>query len=140
MYQLSKKFRFESAHRLAKGYEGKCSNIHGHSWNGSLTIEVKELDQYDFAVDFGIMGKVTKALEELLDHAIFLCSEDKEIVELCEKNKWKTFTFGANPTSETLAKFIFNYCAVKLAQLTLQADVSFVEIEETCTTKCLYHE
>lgn len=56
MYSLSKNFRFESAHRLGKGYEGKCRNIHGHSWNGSIKVKVKDLDQYDFGIDFGLLG------------------------------------------------------------------------------------
>ena len=36
MYTLKTNASFDSAHFLA-GYEGKCSNIHGHHW----TVEIE---------------------------------------------------------------------------------------------------
>lgn len=134
-YELSKKFRFESAHRLAKGYKGKCANIHGHSWNGELTIIVQTLDEYGFALDFGKLGEFNKRIEKLLDHTIFLYEKDTDIIKLCRGNKWTFWTFSENPTSEVIAQWIFDK-----ARMHFDCDVHIlsVTIQETCTSECKY--
>ena len=38
MYQLTTHASFDSAHFLS-GYEGKCSNIHGHRWKLEVTVQ-----------------------------------------------------------------------------------------------------
>lgn len=38
MYFLKSEFSFDSAHFLY-GYEGKCSNIHGHRWKVEVTVK-----------------------------------------------------------------------------------------------------
>ena len=42
MYILKTEASFDSAHFLA-GYEGKCSNIHGHRWKIILEVKTEEL-------------------------------------------------------------------------------------------------
>ena len=47
---------FDSAHFLS-GYEGKCSNIHGHRWKLEVTVQSETLEQTGqirgMVVDFG---------------------------------------------------------------------------------------
>ena len=138
MYQLEKKFRFEAAHRLAKGYEGKCKNIHGHSWNGTIVIECGVLDKYDFGMDFSLLKDFTKKIEANLDHSILLIHTDTELIDLCEKNKWLYQSFISNPTCETISKWIYELAKLKFAEYPIK--VHSVIIEETCTSKCIYHE
>lgn len=139
MYINSKKFRFETAHRLAKGYPCKCKNIHGHSWNGELKVAVESgLDQYDFAIDFGEMKPFLKGLEDMLDHGIILHEEDVELIELCEKSDWKVVVLPANPTCEVLAAWIFHQ-AVEAFKEFKHVKVHSVVIEETCTSRCEYY-
>lgn len=38
MYSLISEHSFDAAHFL-KGYEGKCSNIHGHRWRVVVEIQ-----------------------------------------------------------------------------------------------------
>ena len=142
MYLLSKKFRFESAHRLALGYVGKCANIHGHSWNGMLTIECEELDNQGFGMDYADIKKITKPYEDNLDHKILLHAQDKGIIDLCKDNGWKFVSFNENPTSEVIAKDMFNYASQYLHDNDLSKKgyrVKCVTIEETCTSKCEYY-
>ena len=86
MITLEKKFRFESAHRLAKGYVGKCANIHGHSWNGKLIIRTEGLDEFGMGFDYKEMGKFTKGIEKQLDHKLLLFKGDKELVRFCTEH------------------------------------------------------
>ena len=42
MYILTTKHHFDSAHFL-KGYDGKCSNIHGHRWFIEVSVQSEAL-------------------------------------------------------------------------------------------------
>ena len=43
MYTLKTNASFDSAHFLA-GYEGKCSNIHGHHWTVEIEVGSNSLE------------------------------------------------------------------------------------------------
>lgn len=141
MYHLSKRFRFETAHRLGKCYPGKCRNIHGHSWNGMITVEASTLDEYDFGVDFGLLKPFVKGIEDALDHGIILQASDVELVSLCERNDWKNVVLPDNPTCEVLARWIFHEAVKHFAKHhpELKLRVHCVQIEETCTSRCEYY-
>ena len=44
MYTLKTEHSFDSAHFLS-GYEGKCSNIHGHRWRVVMEIMDNKLEK-----------------------------------------------------------------------------------------------
>ena len=138
MYNLSKDFRFESAHRLADGYEGKCKNIHGHSWNGRITIQCEKLDKFGFAIDYSDIKKIIKPIEDKYDHSLLLNINDREIIELCEKNNFSYTAFDGNPTSEFIAKIIYDLVKLKLKDKFPDTKLMSIEIMETCTSSCIY--
>ena len=126
MHRLTKNFRFETAHRLGKGYSGKCANIHGHSWNGEITVDCEQLDGYGFGIDFAELKRFTNAIED-----------DSDLAELCFLHNWKVVTLPDNPTSEVLAAWIF---VRALAYFSLTpVTVYCVTISETCTSRCEYY-
>ena len=134
-FDLSKEFRFETAHRLVKGYQGKCSNLHGHSWNGSITIRCTKLDEQGMGIDFGIIKeKVTRFIEATFDHATVLYKEDPLVHQL-KKLGSKVVTVDDNPTSEVLANWIFDFASKEIDHIKW-ASVYQVEIKETCTSSC----
>lgn len=145
-YDLTKKFRFESAHRLAKGYVGKCGNIHGHSWNGHITVRCTKLDEQGLGIDFGaIKNEVTKIIEDHFDHKLILFSGDP-LNETLKDSGVDIVTTDDNPTSEVIAKYIFDYASDKLNVTSKERtsvskkfylyEVIEVVIEETCTSSC----
>lgn len=75
--RLTKIFTFETAHALF-GYDGKCKNIHGHSYKLHVTIvgqpnQEKNHPQLGMVMDFGDLKKiVNKIIVDPLDHAILL--------------------------------------------------------------------
>jgi len=85
---LHTEFTFDSAHKL-EGYDGKCSNVHGHT--GLVEIEFKgkesQKNSVGILIDFGIVKK----LKEMLDHNYL-------------NNVLKT-----NPTAENISRFIYDY-------------------------------
>lgn len=75
--RLTKAFTFETAHALY-GYDGKCKNIHGHSYKLFVTVKgIPSEDTSDvklgMVMDFGDLKKiVNKEIVDLFDHAILL--------------------------------------------------------------------
>ena len=72
--RITKEFSFETGHALY-GYDGKCRNVHGHSYKLSVTVIGKPIDEagaikLGMVIDFGDLKKIVK--EEIVnpfDHA-----------------------------------------------------------------------
>jgi 6-pyruvoyltetrahydropterin/6-carboxytetrahydropterin synthase len=75
--RVTKEFRFEMAHALL-GHDGPCKNIHGHSYQFSITLKgcpVKNTKdpKTGMVVDFSDIKKlVTENIINLYDHALVL--------------------------------------------------------------------
>ena len=92
MYGISVKARFSGAHHL-RGYRGPCSKLHGHNWEVEVFVRGEELDSTGILFDFReLKASVAKALADL-DHS--------------DLNALDVFK-GRNPTSENIAKFLFD--------------------------------
>lgn len=77
---LTKEITFDMAHRLAF-YEGKCRNIHGHTYK--LQITVVEDPSKEF-IDFAKLSADLKRVAERFDHKVFLDGRDTVNVELAK--------------------------------------------------------
>lgn len=75
--RLTKSFTFETAHALY-GYDGKCKNVHGHSYKLYVTvigtpISDRKNVKYGMVIDFTDLKKiVNEEVVDLFDHAILL--------------------------------------------------------------------
>lgn len=136
MIRLTKKFRFETAHRLDKGYPEKCKNIHGHSWNGKIVVRTNSLDEYDMGVDYSDLKKILKPIEDELDHKLILWAGDMLVPEL--RDKTALILMEKNPTSEVIAEYIFNRVDRGIKRANLPCTLVSVQLDETCTTECVY--
>ncbi len=78
--RVTKEFRFESAHALM-GYDGPCKNVHGHSYELSVTVIGAPIDdrasaKLGMVMDFGDLKKIIKKqIVDPFDHALLLNSE-----------------------------------------------------------------
>ena len=59
--------KFQAAHYL-RGYKGKCENVHGHTFQVQVEIEVAELDKTGIGIDFTVVKK--RLGETLPDHTL----------------------------------------------------------------------
>lgn len=114
--ELYKDFRFEAAHRLPNVPEGhKCARLHGHSFLVRVTI-VGDVDPHTgWLMDFDDIKEAFKPIIDRLDHYYL-----NDIPGL------------ENPTSEILAKWIWNELKPRLPEL------GAIEVRETCTVGCIY--
>ncbi len=75
--RVTKIFDFETAHALW-GYDGKCRNIHGHSYKLTVSITGDIIDDVNevkngMIIDFGDLKKIIKsAVVEDFDHALLV--------------------------------------------------------------------
>ena len=91
MFELSIKQDIAAAHFL-RGYEGKCKNLHGHTWQVEVFVEGEELDEVGMVLDFRVMKQRLKTLLDTMDHS---CLNDMPYFQ------------EVNPTTENLAKYIY---------------------------------
>ena len=86
---LSKRFRFEAAHRLPR-YEGPCFHLHGHSYELHVTLEMPVDPESGMTLDFFRLEEVVR---------------DRILSRLDHKNINDTLD---NPTAENIAIWIWN--------------------------------
>ncbi|WP_433945784.1 6-carboxytetrahydropterin synthase QueD [Paenibacillus sp. SN-8-1] len=64
---VSKEFTFDAAHHL-HAYEGKCKNLHGHTYKAVIGISARP-DDTGITADFGLIKEIWKTrMETYLDH------------------------------------------------------------------------
>jgi len=72
--RITKQFNFETGHALY-GYDGKCKNVHGHSYKLSVTVvgsPIMDASQVKFGmvIDFTDLKKIVKEeIVDVFDHA-----------------------------------------------------------------------
>ena len=83
LLRLTKQFSFEMAHALP-AYEGKCHNIHGHSYKLFVTVEGAPLQQQGAPTDGMVLDFhqlkdiVNRHIVEQFDHALVLPRKGQE--------------------------------------------------------------
>jgi len=72
--RITKLFSFETGHALY-GYDGKCKNVHGHSYKLSVTVFGRPISdntnvKFGMVIDFTDLKKIVKEeIVEVFDHA-----------------------------------------------------------------------
>lgn len=114
--EIWKDFTFEAAHRLPNVPDDhKCARLHGHSFKARVYLKGPIDETLGWVVDFSDIKAAFKPLEQQLDHHYL-----NDIPGL------------ENPTSENIAKWIWEKLTPKLPNL------SQIVVSETCTSGCIY--
>ncbi len=134
MYTLRTSASFDSAHFL-KGYEGKCSNIHGHRWTLTVQVQSKALHeggQLDgMVIDFGDLKKAVRALADAWDHALIYeeGSLRPATIAVLQEENFRMIAVDFRPTAEHMAKHFYD--ALKVQGLPVK-DVTVYETPDNC--------
>jgi len=114
--RLVKQFHFEAAHDLPTfPPDHKCRRLHGHSFRFDVVVEGEVDPAKGYLIDYGDITQAADPLVRRLDHYYL-----NEIEGL------------SNPTSEMLARWIFDRLKKSLPEL------SAIVVYETCTSSCEY--
>ncbi|MCK0130337.1 6-carboxytetrahydropterin synthase [Flavobacteriaceae bacterium F08102] len=107
--RVTKHFDFETAHALY-GYDGKCKNIHGHSYQLYVTVIGEPINdathvKNGMVIDFGDLKRIVNTeIIDLFDHATVLNnnSPHKALAKSIEAHSSKVILVNYQPTSENL--------------------------------------
>jgi 6-pyruvoyltetrahydropterin/6-carboxytetrahydropterin synthase len=114
--ELLREYRFEAAHRLPRLPEAhKCFRLHGHSFRFEVLLEGEVDERTGFLIDFGDVDDIVNPLVARLDHYYLNEVEGLD-----------------NPTSEILARWLWNHLRAPLPMLTA------ITVAETCDARCTY--
>ncbi len=132
--RVTKEFTFEAAHAL-DGYDGKCKDIHGHSYQLKITVKGEVIDDKDdpkcgMVVDFGdLKAIVKKDVYELFDHRLILRNDSrfKDIEKINQRVRYVDY----QPTCENMLLEIVDILKEKLPG---DLDLHTVSLRETGTS------
>lgn len=139
MYLLKSEAEFDSAHFL-HGYEGKCSNIHGHRWKIEAEIYsdklIDEGQTRGMIVDFGDLKRDLKKIADDLDHKLIY--EKGTLRPETEKalmgENFSLVSVDFRPTAENFSYYIFTLMKEK------GYNVKRIRVYETPNNCAVYEE
>jgi 6-pyruvoyltetrahydropterin/6-carboxytetrahydropterin synthase len=107
--RITKQFSFETGHALY-GYDGKCKNVHGHSYKLSVTVIGTPISdrnnvKFGMVIDFTDLKNIVKEeIVDLFDHATVF-NETTPHIELARELQQRghhVILVDYQPTSENM--------------------------------------
>lgn len=136
--RITKQFSFETGHALY-GYDGKCKNVHGHSYKLSVTVIGSPiLDsnnvKFGMVIDFTDLKKIVKEeIVDQFDHATVF-NKNTPHVELAEelsKRGHHVILVDYQPTSENM---VIDFAKKITARLPQNIKLHSLKLQETETS------
>jgi len=147
--------------------ECPCHRIHGHQGNVTVHMSTTELDSRGFVIDFKELNFVKKFIDTYMDHRFIISTQDpnfKSIVgdtfenlsvetvctlddvvigqrvtkESSNSHNESFLIVGFNPTSEELARWIYNIVKNVISKSPFSCKVDKVVWSETPKTQAVY--
>ena len=107
--RITKQFNFETGHALY-GYDGKCRNVHGHSYKLSVTVIGTPISdntnvKFGMVIDFSDLKKIVREeIVDVFDHATVF-NQNTPHVELAQELSTRghhVILVDYQPTSENM--------------------------------------
>ncbi len=107
--RITKQFSFETGHALY-GYDGKCKNVHGHSYRLDVTVIGQPISdtsnvKFGMVIDFGDLKKIVKEeIVDVFDHATVFNKNTPhvELAKELEDRGHNVLLVNYQPTSEMM--------------------------------------
>ncbi|MEW6004103.1 MAG: 6-carboxytetrahydropterin synthase [Stygiobacter sp.] len=128
--KIAKEYRWEMGHRLPF-HEGKCKNLHGHSYKCMVEIN-GEPDKNGMVLDYYDMKKIIKPIIEELDHSFMVWSGDKEVIEFLDRINSKKVIVDFQSTAENICLYLLE--RIKKTDLPKNINTLKVKVFETENT------
>lgn len=135
--RITKEFHFEMAHAL-HGYDGKCKNIHGHSYQLDVTvigspIKIDSNPKLGMVMDFGDLKTIVKKnIIDVLDHALVL-NKNGDYYHFTEKSSYsdKVVMVDYQPTCENM---LIDFAEKLKKELSNNTKLHSLKLRETATS------
>ena len=112
MYFLKAEASFDAAHFL-HGYDGKCSNIHGHRWRIVATVQNAFLQrngqQKGMIMDFSDLKKAVRTIADHYDHSLIYEKNtfQSDTLECLKRDGFRMVELPFRPTAENFARHFY---------------------------------
>lgn len=136
--RITKQFSFETGHALY-GYDGKCKNVHGHSYRLNVTVIGKPITdtshvKHGMVIDFGDLKKIVKEdIVNIFDHATVF-NKNTPHVELArelETRGHNVLLVNYQPTSEMM---VIDFAEKIKKRLPKNIKLHSLKLQETATS------
>lgn len=136
--RITKQFSFETGHALY-GYDGKCRNVHGHSYKLSVTVIGTPIDdnnnvKYGMVIDFSDLKKIVKEeIVDVFDHATVF-NKNTPHVELAKElqdRDHNVLLVDYQPTSEMM---VIHFAEKIKKRLPENIQLYSLKLQETATS------
>lgn len=122
MYEILIQSQFSGAHHLKRS-KGKSEGLHGHNYRVEVKVSSEVVDRDGIVLDFKILSKRLERVLQKFHHKYL--------------NKLPEFK-GINPTSENIARVIFEYLQKSIKEKNVK--LNFVTVWESDTCCGTYRE
>jgi len=136
--RITKQFTFETGHALY-GYDGKCKNVHGHSYKLSVTVIGKPITntsnvKFGMVIDFSDLKKIVKEeIVDIFDHATVF-NQNTPHIELANELKNRghhVILVDYQPTSENM---VIDFAKKIKSRLPKEIQLHSLKLQETETS------
>lgn len=136
--RITKQFSFETGHALY-GYDGKCKNVHGHSYRLDVTVIGTPISdnnnvKYGMVIDFGDLKKIVKEeIVDVFDHATVFNKNTPhvELAKELESRGHNVILADYQPTSEMM---VIDFAGKIKARLPETIKLHSLKLQETATS------
>jgi 6-pyruvoyltetrahydropterin/6-carboxytetrahydropterin synthase len=125
-YRICKTFEVESGHMLSK-HPDRCRFPHGHTRTVEIVLEALDLDKNEMVCDFKLLKDAMAEYLDNLDHSMCMNTDDPKYDDFKAIYGDRIIDFaGIDPTSEVMARTIYDACKQRLAERLTQEDSDYV--------------
>lgn len=136
--RITKLFTFETGHAL-HGYDGKCKNVHGHSYKLEVTVIGSPINdnsntKHGMVIDFGDLKKiVNKEIINEFDHATVFNKNTPhlELAQEMQNRGHNVILVNYQPTSENM---VIDFAQKISAKLPSYVKLHSLKLKETDTS------
>jgi 6-pyruvoyltetrahydropterin/6-carboxytetrahydropterin synthase len=141
--RITKQFTFETGHALY-GYDGKCKNVHGHSYKLSVTVIGKPITdtsnvKFGMVIDFSDLKKIVKEeIVDIFDHATVF-NKNTPHIELAaelENRGHHVILVDYQPTSENM---VTDFARKIKSRLPKDIQLHSLKLQETDSSFAEWH-
>ena len=136
--RITKQFSFETGHAL-HGYDGKCKNIHGHSYRLDVTVIGKPVadesnPKCGMVIDFSDLKKIAKdEIVDVFDHATVFNKDTPhlELAMLLKSKGHNVLLVNYQPTTEMM---VIDFAEKIKKRLPNNIKLHALKLQETATS------
>lgn len=136
--RITKQFSFETGHALY-GYDGKCKNVHGHSYRLDVTVIGTPISddtnvKFGMVIDFSDLKKIVKEeIVDVFDHATVFNKNTPhvELAKELEDRGHNVLLVNYQPTSEMM---VIDFAEKIKQRLPIKIKLHSLKLQETATS------